>query len=418
MIKYSAFIPTILFLFSNCLADTFIHHQTGESFNGYVVQKKRGNKTQVRTQGGKPRYIDLRDYNISYNRRGRKNQVYIVSIKDSISFEFEAKTFEQAITNVANQGPLFIIIEIDTPGGRLDLAKRFCAAITKTDNCRTIAFVNGNEFGGAISGGAAVALACDEVYMAGNTIIGAATLIPIEPDDSNIRRRQEREDEEEKYRRNRRRRQKSEDEEEKYRRRSQKNEDKEEKYSSAWRAYLASLAENSGRPGLLARAMVDKDIEVIEVSDEGKKLFIEPLNKKPEQLLVHTWSKKDSLLTLTAAEATQCGIADKVVNSQHELLNNLGAGKAKILTSNEMQKAKKEFERVKLKFERLRESLDLRLKQFQNTQSRGRARSLLRHIIKDFNTLIMLAKEHPDLHIDIHSLEKARNSAKARRESL
>ncbi len=53
---------------------------------------------------------------------------------------------------------MLILVEIDTPGGRVDLAQRMCAAITKNADCDVIAFVKGGQYGGAISAGAAVAL--------------------------------------------------------------------------------------------------------------------------------------------------------------------------------------------------------------------------------------------------------------------
>ncbi len=76
-------------------------------------------------------------------------------------------------------------------------------------------------------------------------------------------------------------------------------------------------------PDLLARAMVDSSIEVIEVNQAAKRLFIEPVNKKPDQQVVRTWNKAGSLLTLTAEEAVECTIADGLVGSREQLLQQL-----------------------------------------------------------------------------------------------
>jgi len=138
MAKYLISIAAVLLFFSNCFGDTFTHRQTGKSFNGYATQAKKHNKAQVRIANKKrPQYLDLGDYEIHYNRLGRKNKVLVFSIKAPVDLICETEAFEEAIISAANQGPLFILIQIDTSGGRIDLAKRICRAIIQIDNCRT-----------------------------------------------------------------------------------------------------------------------------------------------------------------------------------------------------------------------------------------------------------------------------------------
>ena len=172
MAKYPTFVLAVLLFFSNavwypadCFADTFMHRRTGESFNGYVTQIKKGDKTKVFVEKRKPQFIDLGAYEIRYNYLGRKNKVLIFSIKDSVELICETEAFEKAIVAAANQGPLFILVDIDAPGGRIDLVQRVSEAIIKIHNCRTVAFVSGGQFGGAFSAGAIITLACDRVYM-------------------------------------------------------------------------------------------------------------------------------------------------------------------------------------------------------------------------------------------------------------
>ena len=65
--------------------------------------------------------------------------------------------------------------------------------------------------------------------------------------------------------------------------------------------------------------MADKNIQVVEVSEEnGQSFFLNPADRKPQQNSVRTWSKKGSLLALTASEAVQCGIA--VVAAQNKMM--------------------------------------------------------------------------------------------------
>jgi hypothetical protein len=190
-------------------------------------------------------------------------------------------------------------------------------------------------------------------------------------------------------------------------------EDVGEKFSSAWRAYLASLAEQNSRSGLLARAMVDKDIEVIEVADSNQIVFLEPINKKLEQNVIYTWSKKGSLLTLTAAEAVKCGIADKIVNSRKELLAEFGAEDARIITDKEIPKVRTEFKRAQGQLARIRKSVDFKVKKAEKPLPVQQILKILRGAENEFKALIRLAKKYPDLNLNIQGLEDELNSIKA-----
>ena len=316
MVKYPACVFIVLLFFSNSFADTFTHRQDGSSFNGYIVRRTRANKTLVHIEKKRPRYLDLRDYQIRPNNLGRKNKVYVFTIKDSVNLIVQTEAFEKALVVTANQGPLFILIEIDTPGMRIDLAQRFCTAIAKINNCRTVAFVSGDRYGGAFSAGAIVALACDRVYMRPGTSIGSTT--------SNGQSSSDLEELEKHYGRG-----------------------AGERFYSSWLAYSAAIAERNNRPVLLTRAMVDKDVEVIEMAEDGKHFFTDSGDKKPSQKIVRTWSRKGSLLSLTAAQAVQHGIADKDADSRYDLLADLAAAEAAQVPNKTISKAIRRFEQAR-----------------------------------------------------------------------
>ncbi|RKY25029.1 MAG: hypothetical protein DRP62_02290 [Planctomycetota bacterium] len=326
MVKYAAFILAVVLCFSNCLADTFTNRLTGETFNGYATLNKKGNKTQVRIEGKTPRYIYLNEYKIQRNHLGRKNKVFIFSINDSIDLFCETEAFEEAIVLAANQGPLFILIKIDTPGGRVDLAQRLCTAITRIDNCDTVAYVNGDKFGGAFSAGAIVALACDKVYMRKGTAIGAAAAYMRTTAGSKAV--------EKVY-----------------------SKDISEKFNSAWLGYCAAVAERNNRPGLLVKAMVNANIAVVEVVKNNKRFFITPSGRKSKQTVIRNWSKKGSLLTLTAAEAAQTGIADGMVASQADIFVGLGAAGAGQVRDSSISRARKKFEKARQKLDKILSSI-------------------------------------------------------------
>lgn len=365
-----------------CFADTFVNRSTGELLHGYTTTQTEGGKTIVHTQEKNVVKLNLADWQITADRLGRNNKVIVLMLDNEIMLEIETQAMAKAIARASDEGPLFILLEIDTLGGRTDFTKQICGAITQADNCTVIAFIKGGKYGGAISAGAAVAFACDKIYMANNTIIGAAAAVAVSgtgPQDF----------------------------------KKIFGEEVAEKISSAWRAYLASLAEQNNRPSLLAGAMVDEDLEVIEVSELDKRLFIDPVNKTSQQHIVHTWSKKGSLLTLTAHQALKCGIADKVVSSRQELIRDLNAQNAEIVIDHSFQKAGNQFNRAKQIFNRLSKSIDLKTKQMKQARTKPRALKLLRAIRHDYRSLLTLAKRYPDLQINVQHLQQQLNSAEA-----
>lgn len=362
-----------------CFGDTFRHRQRDEVLHGYAVGEADGVETMVHTAEKGVLKLNLAEWEVAADRLGRNNKVIILTIDDAMVLGIETEALESAIVATVREGPLFILLEIDTPGGRTDLVQRMCGAIVGTGSCEVIAFIKGGPNGGAISAGAAVALACDKIYMADNTCIGAATVIAMSgrgPTDL----------------------------------KSTFGEAIGEKFSSVWEAYLASLAEQNHRPGILARAMIDKDIEVIEVSEADQKLFIEPVNRRPQQRLVHTWSQRGSLLTLTASEAVKCGIGDGVFNSRAELLRGLDAVGAEVVINNDMQKAREELRRARGQLNRIRKSIDLKVKQSGQRLPRPKVLKILRSARAEFKTLIKLAKKYPDLGLDIKVLEDELNT--------
>ncbi len=81
-----------------------------------------------------------------------------------------------------------------------------------------------------------------------------------------------------------------------------------EKALSMWRTELASAAEARGRDGQIAAAMADSDIEIPGLKEKGK------------------------LLTLTATQAVELGMADGIVNSLYEAIDfSLGTSDVEIV---------------------------------------------------------------------------------------
>ena len=128
------------------------------------------------------------------------------------------------------EGAKAIIFVIDTPGGLLDSGIEITKTIMDAP-CRTIAYIVGM---GAISAGALISYACDDIIMAPDTNIGAATPVIISTEGI------------------------------------QPTGEKEVSYM---RAKMRALAEANGHNVSIAEAMVDKDIELrAYVREDGKRI--------------------------------------------------------------------------------------------------------------------------------------------------
>ncbi len=369
-------------LTSACLADTFTNRKTQEILHGYATSQTKGSETTVHTQEKGRLTLNLSQWRITPDYLGRNNKATIITLDDHIGLHIEAQALKEAISKSADQGPLFILIEISTPGGQLDRIQRICGQISKTKHCQVIAFITGGRHRGAISGGAAVAFACDKIFMADNAVIGAASLVAKSSfGPKEIKKVY--------------------------------GEELGEKIISSWRTHLASMAQQHGRPGILAMAMADRDIEVIEVSQDSKNLFIDPANKNPQQDFVHVWSKKGTLLTLTAQDAVKCGIADNVFGSRQQLLRHLKAENAQIIINKDLQDARQELKRAKAQIAKIRKSLDLKTQQLEYEHPTPKVLKILRDARGDFQALIRIAKKYPDLQLATYPLEVELNSIEA-----
>ncbi|UCC23206.1 MAG: hypothetical protein JSW23_03900 [Planctomycetota bacterium] len=410
MTRYSVLMLAVLISFSNCFADTFTHRSTGETFNGYVVKIKKGDRTQVRAEKSTPKYLDLSDYEIQQNYLGRKDKVFKFCFHDSIDLVCETQAFEKALAASANQGPLFILIEIDTPGGKFDLANRICAAITSVDNCLTVAFVPAGKSGGAYSAGAMIALACDRLYIADKAAIGGGT----QPASARL-----------------------------------------DPQRAAVLPYIASLAQRNNRPAVVVRAMLDERIQLAEIKEAEKTSFVDLAKRRSRQTIVRTWSEKGSFLRLTADEAVHCNIADGIALSTDNLFELLDAPKVRIVQNKDCLKAKRKFQKAQKDFDKILPAIpvierraDELLRQLDNLEQRihhqkvlveeyktrrrwyGRrlphrseedalkemqkqhkrlvkqSSSALKDLNAKYKGAVRMANEHPDLNADLDALNK------------
>ncbi|MDR2135523.1 MAG: nodulation protein NfeD [Treponema sp.] len=198
-----------------------------------------------------------------------------------------------------DQGAKFLIFEIDTFGGRVDSALQITSFITSVKDARTVAWVNSGEgsMGVSWSAGALIAMACQDIYMAAGTSLGAAAPVTVGADGQ--------------------------------------AEGTGEKTVSAVRAQMAALAERNNHPVEIARAMVDYDVELWEAVIDGETRILTqqelerleqeagPEGPKPERRSVISPAGK--LLSLTSGEALRYGLARGLADDRDSLLAAIGA---------------------------------------------------------------------------------------------
>jgi len=106
-----------------CFADTFRHRKTSKTEEGEITAY-----TQLKGVVD----INLADWQITGDRLGRNNKVVVLPLEGNIMRVIETDALIAAITKASDQGPLFILIEMNTPGGRTDYTQRICTAITES----------------------------------------------------------------------------------------------------------------------------------------------------------------------------------------------------------------------------------------------------------------------------------------------
>lgn len=189
--------------------------------------------------------------------------VFVIPIEGMIDLGL-APFVERVIEEASDAGAQAIVLEVNTFGGRVDAAVQIRDALLES-KVPTIAFINKR----AISAGALISLATETIVMADGSTIGAATPVQVGAPGAPAQ-------------------------------------PVAEKTVSYMRKEFGATAEIRKRPGLIAEAMVDSDVEIKDVIAKGK------------------------LLTLTTEEALKLKVADFQANSLEHVLQSLNMADADI----------------------------------------------------------------------------------------
>src|SRR5918993_680732 len=182
--------------------------------------------------------------------------VYVVPITGTIDLGL-APYLSRVLDQAEAEGAATVLLQIDTPGGRLDAVLQMRDALLGS-GVPTIAFVDRTAF----SAGALIAIACETIYMTPGAVLGAAT--PVD---------------------------------------GATGETATEKVVSAVRTTFKATAEARGRDPLVAEAMVDPDVAIDGLVASGELLTLTTTEATD-------WGYNDGVAANQAEVLTAAGYAD------------------------------------------------------------------------------------------------------------
>lgn len=205
---------------------------------------------------------------------------------------------ERAVDQALAGGAVGLLVDLNTPGGRVDYMLDIADAIdrARAKHIKTAVFISGD----ATSAGALIAMVCDEIYMKPGSTIGSATP---------------------------------------YVQGVEMDEKIQEKMISYVRTKFGARAEVTGISPVIAEAMVDPDIEVLEVEVDGQRRLV---SSTEFQNLVQRHGahrvvqlgvicEKGKLLALRATQARELGLARGLFDRQALVVAHVWPGEHEIL---------------------------------------------------------------------------------------
>jgi membrane-bound serine protease (ClpP class) len=228
--------------------------------------------------------------------------VYVIDLHGEINRSMMV-FLRRGVERATSAGAQMILFDIDTFGGRVDSALQMTSLIGSVSVTTAAYVTSGPDVTGVSwSAGALIAFACDRIYMAPGTTVGAARPVYQGPEGMEMAP---------------------------------------EKVVSALRAQMAALAEKNGYSRGVAVAMVDEDEELTEAYRDGELIVVtadelaelERRAAKGEFTIERGQmiSRKGKLLTLTAGEMERYGISSGTVSELDGLLGSAGLPEARIV---------------------------------------------------------------------------------------
>ncbi len=294
-----------------------------------------------------------------------------------------AALLERGLDAAAASGADCVVLVLDTPGGGVEAVDTMASCIDRYDeDMDFVAYVHGEQFGGAWSAGAFLAFCCNRIIMRNGCAIGAAQQIQVHPLTGVWV--------------------------------PTKDTPAGEKFDSARIAKMRARAEQNGHPPAVAAAMADQDMELWLVETGGGPQFIAHYGdgQAPNGRKLKA---KGKILSLTAGEMAELGLS-QTVEGPEDCGNVLKAGNPldgplyrKLAAEAELEL--QEFTLAQKEAQRQSEVLDYHLKSIdwqlgianpeqKRTKLAGRDPGFAEHVagaIEACDALLELAKKHPGL---------------------
>ncbi len=195
------------------------------------------------------------------------------------------EAFKRTLPEAMREKPAYLILVVDSPGGSIgdmfEIVEALQALRAEHPDLITVAYVRE-----AMSAGAVISIACDRIIMQRGASIGAAVPYQLGPDGT--------------------------------------PQVIEEKFQSAFRSDLRSIAEAAGHEPLLLMGMCDPAMELLSIPTTDGPRIVKPDKRSPRGTTI---KKPGEVLTLTADEAVQHGLAVAIVDNIDQLPGALGLDK-------------------------------------------------------------------------------------------
>lgn len=195
-----------------------------------------------------------------------------IPVVGEIGVEVKAEDFEIVVRNVLTYKAETFVLYIDSPGGSTAVTEKILAKMARLKGARLVALVKR-----AHSTAAVLAMACPDIYMVADATIGDVT--PFKG----------------------------------------KKAPKPAAFPSAAAAAFRTAAQNAKHSPLILKGMMDKDVELSVPA--GKVGVVQGAGGKG-------LTKKGSIMTLTSAEAVQCGLARGIAPNLDAIKKALGADRS------------------------------------------------------------------------------------------
>jgi membrane-bound serine protease (ClpP class) len=263
-----------------------LFHASDSEKSGFLVAKILKSRTEVASAVNLP--LEALREKESDTKEPSVRVIAVHGVIDRMLGSFVHREVRNAVADKVD----IVLLDIDSPGGDKDVSESLAETLSELDNTKitTVAWIPK----GAWSGGALIALSCDRIIMTPDAQIGDVGVIALTAPGGQFERAPE-------------------------------------KIVSPFLQFAETLARRKNRPPALLQAMIDKDLEVFQVTNkkDGRVSYmsdveIQASNEEWVKGPLVPESRAGVLLTVRGERAHELGLADAPCRDFGELRTRLG----------------------------------------------------------------------------------------------